>query len=429
MKKDQYEQEFLQILKEELVPAQGCTEPISLAFAGAKARELLKDIPDQIKISCSGNLIKNTRCVTVPNTGNLVGIEASIVAGMVGGDASKELEVIADLKEEALPLINELLLKQIVSVTMLDTPLNLHYVLSAKKGDHHCSIEVKNLHTNITQITLDDQVIFTKETNNHQYFGVESDRSFLNIHRIYDFTRDVDVKKLVPLLKPQIEYNMAIAEAGLKKKFAVKIGETILKHDRSIYGQMKAYTASASEARMSGCSMPVITNSGSGNQGIASSVPVIIYAKHKCVSDEQLYRSLALSNLLTIYQKSFIGRLSAFCGAISAAISSSATLTYLEGGSVEQIQMTIINALANVSGVVCDGAKPSCAAKIVTGLEAGFLGHFLAMDHHSYNPYSGIIKGNVDETIHAIGKMAQEGMKETDHVILQMMMDQQKTKI
>jgi L-cysteine desulfidase len=426
MKKNTYEQEFLQILKEELVPAQGCTEPISLAFAGAKSRELLGGLPDQISVSCSGNLIKNTRCVTVPNTGNLVGIEASIIAGVVGGDASKELEVIADLDEAKLPLINELLLKQIVKVSMLKTPLNLHYILTASRGEDHCSIEVKNLHTNITEIKINDEIIFSKETNNQQYFGVETDRSFLNIQRIYDFINHVDIKLIVPFLKPQIAYNMAIAEAGLKKKFSVKIGETILKRDRSIYGKMKAYTASASEARMSGCSMPVITNSGSGNQGIASSVPVIIYAKYKCVSDDQLYRALALSNLLTIYQKSFIGRLSAFCGAISAAISAGATLTYLEGGSVEQIQMTLINALANVSGVVCDGAKPSCAAKIVTGLEAGFLGHFLAMDHHSYNPYSGIVKENADETIQAIGKMAQEGMKETDHVILQMMLDQQK---
>lgn len=423
MSEFQYEHEFFQILEEELVPAQGCTEPISLAFAGAKARELLNEIPDDITIQCSGNLIKNIRCVTVPNTGNLVGIEASVLAGVVGGDSSKGLEVIADLKEDSLGLINELLLKKIVKVELLETPINLHYILTCKTNHKSCEIEIKDLHTNITRIKVNDKIIFEKESKNPEYFGVETDRSALNVERIYEFANQANIDRIKKILEKQVIYNMAIAKAGLEKKFSVTIGETILKHDHSIYGKMKAYTASASEARMSGCSMPVITNSGSGNQGISTSVPVIIYAEHKCISEEKMYRSLALSNLLTIYQKSFIGRLSAFCGAISAAISSAATLTYIEGGSEEQIKMTIINALANVSGVVCDGAKPSCAAKIVTGLEAGFLGHFLAMDNHCYNPFSGIIKENADETIQAIGKMAQEGMRETDHVILNIMLD------
>ena len=419
----EFEKEFLQILKEELVPAAGCTEPISLAFAGAKARELLCGVPEEAVIECSGNLIKNIRCVTVPYTGNLVGIEASLISGMVGGDASKGLEVITGLNEDHLVEIHKLLSKKIVKVKMLHTPLNLHYILTCKLKDQKCEIEVKNLHTNITRMTMNDDVIFEKETVNHEYFGVESDRSFLTIEKILNFVNWVAPEKILPLLEPQVYYNMAIAEEGLKGRFSVSIGPTILKHDHSIYGKMKAYAASASEARMSGCAMAVITNSGSGNQGIASSVPVILYAKHKCLKEEKMYRALALSNLLTIYQKSFIGRLSAFCGAISAAISSGASLTYMEGGTLEQIKMTIINALANVSGVVCDGAKPSCAAKIVTGLEAAFLGHFLAMDNHSYNPFSGIIQQDADATISAIGKMANQGMKETDHVILNIMME------
>ncbi|MBN2541079.1 MAG: serine dehydratase subunit alpha family protein [Bacilli bacterium] len=423
MTKIEYEQEFFQILEEELVPAAGCTEPISLAFAGAKARELLGDIPEKITIECSGNLIKNIRCVTVPNTNNLVGIDASILTGVVGGDPTRGLEVLSGLKQEELIQVNQLLTKKMITTKLLDTPLNLHYVMSCETKDHSCEIEVKNLHTNITKILLDGKVIHHKETNNNEYFGVETDRSFLTVERILNFSNLVSIDKIRPLLEPQIEYNMDIAEEGFKRHFSVSIGPTILKHDSSIYGQMKAYAASASEARMSGCSLPVITNSGSGNQGITSSVPVILYAKHKYLKEEKMLRALVLSNLLTIYQKGFIGRLSAFCGAISAAISSGAALTYIEGGTLDQIKMTIINALANVSGVVCDGAKPSCAAKIVTGLEAAFLGHFLAMDDHSYNPFSGIIQKDVDETISAIGKMANQGMKETDHVILNIMME------
>ena len=419
----QYKKEFFKILEEELVPAQGCTEPISLAFAGAKARELLGEIPDKVIIECSGNLIKNIRCVTVPNTGNLVGVEASLIAGIVGGDSSKELEVISNLNEKHIVQIHEILKKDIVTIKLLQTPLNLHYILYCEKGEKHCEIEIKDLHTNIVSIKLNNEVLFEKESGNEEFCGVETDRSVLTVERIVQFTNSVDFKKLKTLLEPQVYYNMAIAKTGLERDFGVSIGQTILKHIHSIYGEIKAYTAAASEARMSGCAMAVITNSGSGNQGLATSIPVILYAKHKCVSEEIMYRALVLSNLLTLYQKSFIGRLSAFCGAISAAISSGATLTYIEGGTVEQIKMTIVNALANVSGVICDGAKPSCASKIVTGLEAGILGHFLAMDNHSYNPNSGILKTTVDDTIHAVGTMAREGMKETDRVILNLMLE------
>ena len=418
-----YEQEIFDILKEELVPAKGCTEPISIAFAAAKAREILGEIPDKIIVSASGNLIKNIRCVTVPNTGNLVGIEASAIAGMIGGDASLDLEVISNIKESNLNIIHQYLLKKMVKVTLLDTPLNLHFILKAQKGNNEVIIEIKNLHTNIVRISKNNKDIYFKEDVKEDYFGVETDRSFLTIEHILNFANKANIETLRKILKRQIDDNMAIAEKGIQGQFGVEIGKTILKHDKTIYGKIKAYTAAASEARMSGCSLPVITNSGSGNQGIASSIPVIIYSKHLGVSDETMHRALVLSNLLTIYQKGFIGRLSAFCGAISATVSSGATLTYLEGGSLEQIKMTITNALANVSGVVCDGAKPSCASKIVTGLEASFLGHHLAMENRQYNPLSGILKDSADDTITAVGKMASLGMKDTDKVILALMLE------
>lgn len=422
MEKCRFEEEYIEILTEELVPAKGCTEPISIAFAGAKAKELLDSIPDKVILEVSGNLIKNIRCVTVPNTNNLVGIEASVLAGIVGGESALELEVISNLKPKHLKTVNELLLKDIVEVKLLDTSINLHFILTAFHNNNYVKIEIKNLHTNIVKIEKNKEIILEKNNANEEYFGVETDRSNLTVENILKFTETVDLEKVKPMLDRQIKYNMAIARKGIEKSFGVTIGKTILKYDQSIFSKIKAYTAAASEARMSGCSLPVITNSGSGNQGITSSVPVILFCRNLKMPKEKLYRALVLSNLLTIYQKSFIGRLSAFCGAISAAVSSGATFTYLSGGNINQIKMTISNALANVSGVVCDGAKPSCASKIATGLDAAILGHFLAMENHQYNPLSGILKNNVDETILAVGKMASLGMKDTDKVILDLML-------
>ncbi len=418
-----YEKQIYKILEEELVPAKGCTEPISIAFAAAKAREILGEMPEKMTVSASGNLIKNIRCVTVPNTGNLVGIEASAIVGMVGGDSSLDLEVITNISENDLSMVNQYLLKKMVKVTLLETPLNLHFILKAQSKNNEVMIEIKNLHTNIVKITKNNETIFEKNQVKEDYFGVETDRSFLTIERIIEFAENADIGQLRKILKRQIHDNMAIAKKGIEGHFGVEIGKTILKHDQTIYGKIKAYTAAASEARMSGCSLPVITNSGSGNQGIASSIPVIIYSEHLGVSDEKMHRALILSNLLTIYQKGYIGRLSAFCGAISATVSSGATLTYLVGGSIDQIKMTITNSLANVSGVVCDGAKPSCASKIVTGLEASFLGHHIAMENRQYNPLSGILMDSADQTITAVGKMASVGMKDTDRVILALMLE------
>jgi len=418
-----YEDKIYQILEEELVPAKGCTEPIAIAFASAKAREILGSVPEKIVVSASGNLIKNIRCVTVPKTGNLVGIEAAAIAGMIGGDSSLGLEVISNITETNLQDINQFILKNMVRTTLLDTNLNLHFTLRAENQDDYVIIEIQNLHTNIVKITKNDKIIFEKENIKEDYFGVETDRSFLTIENIINFAEKADPKRLKKILDRQIKDNMSIAEKGINGKFGVEIGKTILKHNKTIFGRIKAYTAAASEARMSGCSLPVITNSGSGNQGIASSIPIIIYANYLGVSEDKMLRALVLSNLLTIYQKGYIGRLSAFCGAISATVSSGATITYLEGGTPEQIKMTITNALANVSGVVCDGAKPSCASKIVTGLEASFLGHHIAMENKQYNPLSGILKDSADHTITAVGKMASEGMKDTDRVILALMLE------
>ncbi len=418
-----YTDEFFQILKEELVPALGCTEPIAIAFAGAKGREILGKMPEKVTVKCSGSLIKNIRCVTVPNTCNLVGIEASALSGIVGGDASKGMEVLGGLNEEHLVIVRELLYKNICKAELLKTPLNLHFIMRLDTSDESCEIEIKNLHTNITKITKNNQVLFQKEERSGKYFGVLTDRKILTVERIVEFAKTADYPKLKEILTPQVECNMAIATEGLQKDYGVSIGKAIIKNDTSIYGLMKAYSAAASEARMCGCDLAVITNSGSGNQGIATSVPVILYAKEINASQEKMYRALALSNLLTIYQKSYIGRLSAFCGAISACCASGAAITYLDGGNSEQVKMTVINALADVSGIVCDGAKASCASKIATGLDASFIGHYLAMEGHCYNPLTGILGKDVDETITTVGRIACDGMKDTDRVILKIMME------
>ena len=415
-------EQFFAILHEELVPALGCTEPIAIALAGAKAREVLGKIPEHIVAKCSGNLIKNVKCVIVPNTENLVGIEASAIVGAVGGDFSKGMEVLEGVTKADLEVAKRLFAQKICEVELLDTPLNLHLILCASAGGDTAEVEIRNLHDNITHIAKNGVTIYDAKENEGMYYGVLTDRSVLSFDRVYEFAETTPIERLREVFQPQVEHNMRIAEEGLTGKYGVGIGTSILANDHSVAAKIKGYAAAASEARMSGCTLPVITNSGSGNQGIAASIPVIVYAREHGISEERMYRALALSNLLTIYQKTFIGRLSAFCGAVSAAAGSGGAITYLAGGTPDQIKMTLINALANVSGIVCDGAKASCGAKISAGLDAAITGHYLAMDNKFYQPHTGILQSDIDQTITAVGRMAMEGMRDTDKVILKIML-------
>lgn len=415
-------EQFFDILNEELVPALGCTEPIAIALASAKARDVLGQVPEKIIAKCSGNLIKNVKCVMVPNTEDLIGIEASAIVGAVGGDFSKGMEVLTGVTATQLKTAKELFAKKICSVELLDTPLNLHLIIQAYAGDDVAEIEVRNLHDNITRITKNGKEIYSASEHDGLYYGVLTDRSVLSVDAIYEFAETMPIERFKEVFTPQIENNMRIAEEGLTGKYGVGIGTCILANESSLASKIKGYAAAASEARMSGCTLPVITNSGSGNQGITASIPVIIYARENNISEEKLLRALALSNLLTIYQKTFIGRLSAFCGAVSAAAASGGAITYLAGGTLEQIKMTLINALANVSGIVCDGAKASCGAKISAGLDASITGHYLAMDNKFYQPNTGILQSDIDATIGAVGRMAMEGMRDTDKVILKIML-------
>lgn len=414
---------YIQILKEELVPAMGCTEPICIAYAAAKAREVLGAEPERIVTKCSGNIIKNVKSVTIPNSGNLRGIEASAILGAIGGDASKQLEVLNVVSEKSIERTHELIQNaEYCKVELLISETPLHVIVTVYAGADEVSVEIKSSHSNIVKINKNDEILFKQSEEEGKYLGVFIDRSILNVADIKAFADTVNIKDVKEILDQQIQYNMAIAEEGLTGKYGLGIGKIIMEsHPNDMFAKVKAYTAAGSEARMSGCILPVVTNSGSGNQGMASSIPTIVYAKEKHISDEKLYRALVFANLITIHQKTFIGRLSAFCGVVSASCSSGAAITYIEDGTLEQIRNTIINTLANVAGIVCDGAKPSCGAKIASSLDAGIMAHHLAMNGKVYEPETGLVKEGIEETIGCIGRLGKEGMKHTDIEILNIM--------
>ncbi|MGL4874019.1 MAG: serine dehydratase subunit alpha family protein [Clostridium sp.] len=423
MDKNTY-RDYLKILKEELVPAMGCTEPIAIAYASAKAREILGKMPEKIEVLCSGNIVKNAKCVTVPNTGNLIGIKASAIIGVLAGKAHKELEVINEVDEESIKKAKELVQGDYCTVNLLDTEVQLHLIVKAFSGNDESEVEIKFAHNNIVRETKNGKDIFKASEDADKYLGVFVDRSVLSVEKIYEYANTVPLEDVKELLDTQIDYNITIAEEGLKGTYGIGIGKVILEsYPDTIETKLKAYAAAASEARMSGSSLPVMTNSGSGNQGMTSSIPVIVYCKENNLSEEELYRGLVFANLMTIHQKTGIGRLSAFCGAVSAGCASGAAITYLKGGSLDQINKTVTNTLANISGIVCDGAKASCAAKIATSLDAAMMSHHLAMVNQAYNPLTGIVKDTIEDTIVAVGRLGKEGMKETDKEILDIMLE------
>lgn len=411
---------FLQIMKEEMIPAMGCTEPIALAYASALARKELGEDPTSIVAKCSGNMIKNVRCVFIPNSHGLTGIETACAMGAFGGDSNKNMEVLATVLEDKLALAKQFVELGKCKVEYLNSDIPLHFIIVLKRGDQSVSVEIRHDHTNVYQILKNDKVIYF---NDQMKESEESDRSQLNLRNIKTFADEVDLEKVKPLISRQIEYNMAIAKEGMKGNYGVGIGPLILdQYEDDIFHKMRAYASAASEARMGGCDLPVIINSGSGNQGISSSVPLIVYAQNKGIDEETLYRSLVFSALLTIYQKEYIGKLSAFCGAISATCSSGAALTYMLGGTLDQIDQTIDSTLAITPGIICDGAKISCAAKINSGLEASLLAHRMVMNGKHYLPDTGIIRTLTDETVTTVGEIGREGMKYTDKVIIASML-------
>lgn len=410
------------ILEEELVPSMGCTEPVAVALTAAKAVSALGVPFERIEVGCSSNIIKNIKSVVIPNTGGLKGIEAAALAGAAAGNADLGLEVISTISPEKQKVIADLLSRGVCASYHLKSDKLLHIRVTAYGSGHTAVAETADSHTNICRVELDGQILFQKDASCDNKQAAGHDRSLLTFANIIEFTERVDIDDVKHILDPQIQYNLAIAEEGIRGSYGITLGKTILSEGGELFGKVCGYTVSASEARMDGCALSVITNSGSGNQGIAASVPIIVYCKQKNIPPERMYRALVLSNLLTVYQKSFIGKLSAFCGAVSASCASAAAITYLAGGTKEQIEATVTNTLAAASGILCDGAKASCAAKICAVLNIALLAHKTAMNGESYKPGEGIICSDADSTIRAVGAVARDGMRDTDAQIIEIML-------
>lgn len=413
---------YLAILNYELVPALGCTEPIAIAYCAAKAREVLGQFPERVTMRCSGNIIKNVKAVTVPNSGGLKGIEVAAVLGIVGGDPKKELEVLSTVTKEDIERTKQFIANGYCHCELEEDVANLYIVAKVEANGHTAEVTIINRHTLITKIVRDGTVLL--EHSFHEDVNEEFDKSLLNVKDILAFAREVDVNELKPILKRQIDMNCAIAKEGLTKDYGAQVGRTLLDtYGLDVKTRARAVAAAGSDARMSGCSLPVVINSGSGNQGMTVSLPVIEYAKELGLSDEELYRALAVSNLIAIHQKKYIGSLSAYCGAVSAACGAGASITYMHGGSYEQVCSTIVNTIANVGGIVCDGAKPSCAAKIASSVEAAILAHHMSMRQHVFKAGEGLVGNDVEETIKSIGYIGRVGMKKTDVEILKIMLE------
>ena len=412
---------FLHTLQKELIPALGCTEPIAIAYAAAKAREVLGEKPEKLHLRCSGNIIKNVKGVAVPNAGGLKGVEAAAILGAIGGDANRELEVLQAVTEGHLVETRALLQTDYCTCSLQENVANLHIMAEAFAGEHRASVTIINRHTLITCIEKDGTVLFREDPVAPQEDTTDWD--LWSVESILEYAETVDLSTVHSLLDGQIELNTAIAGAGLRRPFGAQIGRTLLEVcEDTVWTRAKARAAAASDARMGGCSLPVVINSGSGNQGLTVSLPVIEYAKHLGVSQEKLYRALVLSNLISIYQKHFIGSLSAFCGAVTAAAGCGAAITWLHGGTLDNICDTIANTVANVGGMVCDGAKASCAAKIASAVDAAIMAHHLSMRGLKFQPGEGIIQDDPHKTIQSLGYIGRVGMKSTDVEILNLML-------
>lgn len=415
------EELYSKILHEELLPAMGCTEPIAIAYASSIARDVLGTMPDYMTVECSGNVVKNVKSVTIPNTGGLKGIQAAAIAGVVAGDKEKKLEVISVIEPKQQEQIKELVQSQFCQVSCLHGEANLCIRVTCFHGDDNAFVELMHTHTNITCVKRCQEVLYEKNCDEADFNSVLTDRTCLSIEGIYQFASQGNLDRVRGLLEKQIEYNLKIAREGMENSYGASIGQTVEKSIHNRYTKGIAYAGAASDARMSGCQMAVMTNSGSGNQGITASLPVIQFAIDQNIDRERLIQALALSNLITIRIKTGIGRLSAYCGVVCAAAGAFAGIAYLEGHGTEVIDKLIQNHLATISGMVCDGAKESCAGKISLSLLSAMLGYQMACQNQAFEDGCGIVQGDIEETIDVVGYIGREGMKETDKVILDIM--------
>lgn len=421
---------YVQTLKEELIPAMGCTEPIAIAYAAAKAREVLGCVPDMVKIGVSNNIIKNVKSVIVPNTGGMKGIEAAAVAGIVAGQSDKALEVISQVSTEQKQAMRAFLNTVPVAVEAIDNGIVFDLIVALYCGTQSAMVRIAHYHTNIVSIKKNGEVILDRTEEEGGACGGENpaetgltDRSLLTVADIFDFANTCDLADVRPVLDTQIRYNTAISEEGLRGDYGANVGSTMLKfYGSEVRNRAIAKAAAGSDARMSGCELPVVINSGSGNQGITVSVPVIEYARELVASEEMLFRALVLANLIAIHEKTGIGRLSAYCGAVSAGCAAGCGIAYLQGADCKAISHTLVNSLAIVSGIICDGAKPSCAAKIASSVQAGILGYHMYLNGQQFRSGDGIVTKGVEATIRNVGRLGRDGMRETDKEIVKIML-------
>lgn len=414
---------YVQILKEELITAMGCTEPIALAYAAARCKELLGKLPEKVIVKVSGSIIKNVKSVVVPNTGGMKGIRAAVAAGFVAGRPEKRLEVISQVSDEECAAIQAYTEQADMEICYLDSGRVFDIIIEAVAGEDTAKVRIANYHTNIVLEEHNGEKLLETVVEGDQEEGL-TDRNLLNMEDIWDFAMTCEIEDVRAILDHQIDCNMAIAKEGLTHPYGACIGQVMLDaYGNEIRNRASAMAAAGSDARMSGCELPVVINSGSGNQGITCSVPVIEYARELCSGDEKMYRALTLSNLVAIHQKTGIGRLSAFCGAVCAGVAAGAGIAYLRGGGFKEIAHTVVNGLAIVSGIVCDGAKPSCAAKIAASVNAGILGYEMYVRGQQFYGGDGIVTKGADNTIRNIGRLGKEGMAGTNDEIIKIMIE------
>lgn len=428
---------YVRILKKELVPALGCTEPIAIAYAGAVARAELGRMPEKCTVWCSGNIVKNVKGVTVPNSGGMKGIDAAAVLGITGGNSDLKLAVLESVTPADIEETKRLLKTDFCTSRLVEGVANLYILLEVSAGEDTVSVEIKDYHSNITKIVKNGEVIFEGgaqcDTDEVTQQEEDEDKKLLNVRDILAFAGECRLEDVQETLKRQLAFNQAISDEGLKNPYGAEVGRILLgtRSSEKIPTKLKAKAraAAGSDARMSGCSLPVVINSGSGNQGITVTLPVVSYAEDYGVPHEKLLRAMTVANLIAIHQKKYIGSLSAYCGAVSAACGAGAAITWMlgssgyAGGTYEEVSDTITNTIATIGGMVCDGAKPSCAAKISVAVEAALTGYQMSTRRKTFGAGEGLVKDGVEETIESIGRMGKDGMKATDIEILNIMLE------
>ena len=425
---------YSRILKKELVAAMGCTEPIAIAYAAAKCREVLGMMPTSCKVACSGNIVKNVMGVTVPNSGGMKGIDVAATLGILGGDAQRDLEVLESVTPEHIAAAKGLLERGFCSCSLVQNVENLYILIRLNAGEEEAVVEIRNYHKNITRIERNGEVLFRQEVSCAEIpVKDDPDKALLNIADIIAYGDSLTDPEIHDLLKYQLQCNLTIAKEGLEKDYGAQVGKTLLMsvkdHNKDTVRTIaKAYAAAGSDARMNGCAMPVVINSGSGNQGLTVSLPIKVYADIYGIDRDRMIRALAVSNLIAIHQKQYIGSLSAYCGAVSAACGAGAALAYLLGADLTHEQIyrrvadTVTNTIATVGGMVCDGAKSSCAAKIATAVDCALTGYEMSVRGMAFQPGEGLVMDSVEGTIESVGRVGREGMHATDVEILQIML-------